>query len=102
MYNSDKIHSNFTLVLGSKQKKKYLIHTPTCRILEQFSTANISHFFKKMSYLSCTDKQLLTYVEHRGSQSFLKVNQTVLNDYAASDIFCCLSSVTRVGDEKIE
>lgn len=81
--------------------RSYLINTTNCQIPDIHPLSeDILQFVKKEEYSSCTDLDLLTYIEKSFGVVTLNINASLLSQYSSYSVTCCYAEVHRVaGDD---
>ncbi|GJQ85340.1 hypothetical protein Trydic_g12646 [Trypoxylus dichotomus] len=84
------------------EPERYIIYNSKCRLpdLDPFNR-DVIQFHEKKTYVPCTTKDLLTYVENNGSTAIIYINKTVEPHYAITGTTCRLSYVSRIDDMHI-
>ncbi|XP_063931698.1 uncharacterized protein LOC135143718 isoform X3 [Zophobas morio] len=91
---------NYSKPKPPSDAEKYLIHTSKCRIPNDDPfNEEVKPYYHRESYIPCSKRPPLTYIEKKDSSITLRINQSLLETYSMFTISCCWSAVTRVVEE---
>ncbi|RZC33112.1 uncharacterized protein BDFB_011070, partial [Asbolus verrucosus] len=93
----EEIVLNHSKTSVESDSKKYLIRTSKCRIPDDDPfNEDVKKYFHRETYVPCSKKKLLTYIEKKDSVVTLHINESLLTTYSVFKISCCYSIVHRI------